>query len=73
MPAASMAWRIWLISGACWNCTCTCVPPLKSTPSGTGLPMLAQCMPIETMPATLKIKEKPRKYHFSLSQSTFTL
>src|ERR1700677_1697539 len=24
------------------------------------------------MPATLKIKEKPRKYHFSLSQSTFT-
>jgi hypothetical protein len=29
-------------------------------------------MPIETMPATLKIIEKARKYHFSLSQSTFT-
>ena len=55
------------------NCTCTSVPPRKSTPSGTGLPMCAQCMPIEIMPATLKINEKPRKYHFFPSQSTFTL
>jgi hypothetical protein len=30
-------------------------------------------MPIEMMPATLKIKEKLRKYHFFPSQSTFTL
>jgi hypothetical protein len=29
-------------------------------------------MPIFTKPATLKINEKPRKYHFSFSQSTFT-
>jgi hypothetical protein len=29
-------------------------------------------MPIEMMPATLKINEKPRKYHFFPSQSTFT-
>jgi hypothetical protein len=28
---------------------------------------------IFTIPATLKITEKPRKYHFNLSQSTFTL
>jgi hypothetical protein len=27
---------------------------------------------METMPEMLKINEKPRKYHFSLSQSTFT-
>jgi hypothetical protein len=45
---------------------------LKSTPSGTGLPIFAQCMPIEITPATLKSKEKARKYHFNLSQSTFT-
>src|ERR1035437_2843621 len=35
--------------------------------------MRAQCVPIETMPAKLKINEKPRKYHFFPSQSTFTL
>ena len=29
-------------------------------------------LPMEIMPATLKIKEKARKYHFNLSQSTFT-
>ena len=29
--------------------------------------------PIEIMPATLKIKEKARKYHFFPSQSTLTL
>ncbi len=32
----------------------------------------AQCTPIEMMPATLKIIEKARKYHFFPSQSTFT-
>ena len=68
-----MAWRILFGVGRLLNCTCTCVPPRKSTPSGTGLPMLAQCMPMEMMPATLKINEKPRKYHFFPSQSTFTL
>jgi hypothetical protein len=35
--------------------------------------MLAQCMPMEMMPATLKINEKARKYHFFPSQSTLTL
>src|SRR5580658_10066980 len=73
MPAASVAWRMALASGGFWNCTCTCVPPLKSTPSGTGLPLCAQCMPIEITPATLKINEKHRKYHFFPSQSTLTL
>src|ERR1035437_3225323 len=73
MPAASTAWRMAPISGRFANCTCTSVPPRKSTPSGTGLPVLAQCVPIETMPAALKINEKPRKYHFFPSQSTLTL
>src|SRR5580658_8791911 len=73
MPAASVAWRMALASGGFWNFTCTCVPPLKSTPSGTGLPLCAQCMPMEITPATLKINEKHRKYHFFPSQSTFTL
>jgi hypothetical protein len=34
--------------------------------------MCAQCEAIETTPATLKIIEKARKYHFFPSQSTFT-
>jgi len=41
-------------------------------PSGTGLPICAQCTPIEIRPATLKISEKPRKYHFFFpNQSIF--
>jgi hypothetical protein len=43
--------------------------PRRAAP---GCRWCAQCMPIEMMPATLKINEKARKYHFSLSQSTFT-
>ena len=72
MPPASVAWRIAAVSGACANCTCTCVPPRKSTLKGTGLPMCCQCQAIEMMPATLKIIEKARKYHFFPNQSTFT-
>jgi hypothetical protein len=34
--------------------------------------MCDQCQPIEMRPATLKIIEKARKYHFFPSQSTFT-
>jgi hypothetical protein len=34
--------------------------------------MVCICTPIEMRPATLKIIEKARKYHFNLSQSTFT-
>jgi hypothetical protein len=45
-------------------------------PRGTGLCIpftgCAQWIPIEIMPATLKIIEKARKYHFFPSQSTFT-
>ena len=32
----------------------------------------AQCQPMEMMPATLKMREKARKYHFFPSQSMFT-
>jgi hypothetical protein len=73
IPAASTAWRIRVTSGVSWNCTSTCVPPRKSTPSGTGLPIVFICQAIERMPATLKIMEKDRKYHFFPSQSTLTL
>src|ERR1700757_2817971 len=44
------------------------VPPLKSTPSGT------PCQnSMERMPATLKISEKERKYHFLPRKSIFVL
>ena len=38
----------------------------------TGLPMVFQCQAIEMRPATLKMREKARKYHFLPSQSMFT-
>src|ERR1700758_1797218 len=60
------------MSGRCLNCTCTSVPPRKSTPRGTGLPIVFQCQAIETTPATLKMREKARKYHFFPNQSMFT-
>src|SRR5207253_7194328 len=52
----------------CENFKVMIVPPLKSTPKG--MPCQKN---IESNPATVKISEKPRKYHFFDIQSTFTL
>src|SRR5580693_58464 len=42
-------------------------------PRGSGEPVLAQRTPIEVRPATLKIREKARKYHFLPRKSMFVL
>src|ERR1700729_3327252 len=67
-PARSVACRIWSSSGFWVNATRTCVPPLKSTPSGIWCQnkMLRK-------PAIEKISENPRKYHFFPSQSIFVV
>ena len=63
-----MAERIWFRSGVCANFTYTSVPPLKSTPKG--MPCQKK---IENSPATLKISEKARKYHFLPRKSMLVL
>src|SRR5436309_13686552 len=63
-----MACRIWSSFGVWANATRICVPPLKSTPSGTW----CQNKMLNT-PATEKIRENPRKYHFFPSQSIFVV
>jgi hypothetical protein len=40
---------------------------------GSGEPVVDQRCAIETMPATLKISEKARKYHFLPRKSIFVL
>src|ERR1700722_7845968 len=67
-PARSRAARIVLSSGGCENLTVTSVPPRKSTPQGIW------CQnSIENTPATLKISEKARKYHFFPRKSMLVL
>src|ERR1017187_6466836 len=61
-----MAVRIWFKSGVCANFTYTSVPPLKSTPNG--MPCQKK---MDNSPATLKISEKARKYHFLPRKSIF--
>src|SRR5271165_1916914 len=63
-----MAERIWFRSGVLANFTYTSVPPLKSTPNG--MPCQKK---IESNPATLKINEKARKYHFLPRKSILVL
>src|SRR6516165_9490784 len=63
-----MALRISLRLGVSANFTYTSVPPLKSTPRG--IPCQKK---IESSPATLKIKEKARKYHFLPRKSILVL
>src|SRR5208337_3651375 len=63
-----MAERIWPRSGVSANFTYTSVPPLKSTPKG--MPCQKK---IESSPATLKISEKARKYHFLPRKSILVL
>src|SRR5205809_6383248 len=67
-PARSIIARIWLSSGGWANFTRTRVPPLKSTPKG--MPCQKN---IESTPATLKISEKARKYHFQPKKLMFVL
>src|SRR6516225_1005802 len=67
-PARSMALRISLRLGVSANFTYTSVPPLKSTPNG--MPCQKK---IESSPATLKINEKARKYHFLPRKSILVL
>ena len=58
---------MWSSFGAESKRTVICVPPRKSTLSGSP----CQNAMLST-PATEKISEKPRKYHFFPSQSIFT-
>src|SRR5205823_11148636 len=67
-PARSIAARIWVSFEGWANFTRTRVPPLKSTPKG--MPCQKN---IESTPATLKISEKARKYHFQPKKSMFVL
>src|SRR5271165_6165376 len=63
-----MAVRIWFKSGVCANFTYTSVPPLKSTPNG--MPCQKK---MDSSPATLKMSEKARKYHFLPRKSILVL
>src|SRR5579859_226355 len=65
-PTLSMALRIALRSGALANFTSTVVPLLNSTPVGIWCQKS-----IEKTPATLKISENARKYHFLPRKSMF--
>src|SRR6185369_16087359 len=67
-PALFIACRMWSSFGAWSKFTRICVPPVKSTPFG----MPCQNSMLST-PATEKIRENPRKYHFFPSQSIFVL
>src|ERR1700693_6014063 len=58
-------------SGVCEYFTVPSVPPRNSTPKGTGDPVVTQRWPIEMIPATLKISENVRKYHFFPRKSMF--
>src|SRR5882757_7512930 len=59
---------MWFSSGVVSNATRICVPPVKSTPFG--IPCQNSMLSI---PATEKISENPRKYHFFPSQSILVL
>src|SRR6516162_4302077 len=72
-PARSRSRRIASRFGVWANFTYTSVPPLKSIPSGNGEPVRTQRVPIEIRPATLKIREKARKYHFLPRKSMLVL
>src|SRR5580700_938382 len=63
-----MAARNALSSGVCENFTYTRVPPRKSTPYG--MPCQNN---MEHKPATLKTREKARKYHFLPRKSMLVL
>src|SRR5271166_3329789 len=63
-----MAARICSRFGVSANFTYTRVPPLKSTPKG--MPCQKK---IESSPATLKTREKARKYHFLPRKSMLVL
>ncbi len=66
--AVSTPRRMAFSSGECENFTYTRVPPRKSTPHG----MWCQNR-MENKPATLKISEKARKYHFFPRKSMLVL
>src|SRR6185312_8391271 len=67
-PALSRAARVVCTFGVFTNFTYTSVQQRKSTPSG--IPCQNN---MERMPATLKISEKLRKYHFLPRKSIFVL
>jgi hypothetical protein len=70
MPAASMALADGVDVGAVGKLHLHLGAAAKVHAQGTGLPMCDQFQLILTMPATLKIMEKARKYHFHPSQFT---
>ena len=73
MPAAAVAWRILLDIGSLVKLDLHLGAAAEIHAEGNRAADLApSAQPIEMMPATLKIIEKARKYHFFPSQSTFT-